>query len=133
VDIGGNRLPCRLAIAGLLTAGAFRLRNVPFCVLADAPETARGILGLPVLVAFDTIRWTRGGSFEIGFPSVRKNIAQSNVCFDAGNLSVQVDLGRQRLAFDLDTGNRRDLSLFHLRRRFRGDGPDRRREGGLTR
>jgi hypothetical protein len=105
VDIGGNQLPCRLAIAGEIAAGAFRLRNVPFCVLADAPETARGILGLPVLLAFDTVRWTRGGSFEIGFPAVRKNIAQSNVCFDAGSLSVQVDLGRQHLAFDLDTGN----------------------------
>ena len=105
VDIGGNQLPCRLAIAGQLTAGSFRLRNVPFCVLADAPETARGILGLPVLLAFDTIRWTRDGSFEIGLPSIPKNIAQSNVCFDAGNLSVQVDLGRQHLAFDLDTGN----------------------------
>ena len=105
VDIGGNQVPCRLAIAGQLTAGAFRLHNVPFCVLADAPETARGILGLPVLVAFETIRWTRAGGFEIGFPSARKNIAQSNVCFDAGNLSVQADLGRQHLAFDLDTGN----------------------------
>jgi hypothetical protein len=105
VDIGGNPVPCRLGMAGELTAGAFRLRNVPFCVLADAPEMARGILGLPVLLAFDTVRWTRGGSFEIGFPSVRKNIAQSNVCFDAGNLSVQADLGRQHVAFDLDTGN----------------------------
>ena len=58
-----------------------------------------------MLLAFDTIRWTRDGSFEIGLPSIPKNIAQSNVCFDAGNLSVQVDLGRQHLAFDLDTGN----------------------------
>jgi predicted aspartyl protease len=107
VDISGNRVPCRLAIASQLTAGAFRLRNVPFCMLADAPEVARGILGLPVLLAFDTVRWTRDGALEIGFSSARPDIAQSNVCFDAGSLSVQVGVGDQHLAFDLDTGNGR--------------------------
>jgi hypothetical protein len=111
-DIAGKEVPCRLALANELVAGKFRLRNVPFCVLpegrldtADSLDTAPDILGLPVLLSFETVRWSRGGSFEFGFPSAHKNIVRSNVCFEGGGLVVQVDLGQRHPAFNLDTGN----------------------------
>jgi predicted aspartyl protease len=111
MDVAGKAVTCRLALADELTAGHFRLRNVPFCVLrgdpsnAVSPDASPDLLGLPVLLAFETVRFKRGGSFEIGLPSARKNIAQSNVCFEDGGLVVQVDLGSRHLAFNLDTGN----------------------------
>ncbi|HLK64965.1 MAG TPA: aspartyl protease family protein [Bryobacteraceae bacterium] len=102
-DITGKSVECRLGIAENLTAGAFQLRNVPFCVVAgsEAPD----ILGLPVLQAFETIRWSNAGIFEIGIPAGVKNIARSNMCFENGGLVVAADLGQRHLAFNLDTGN----------------------------
>jgi hypothetical protein len=111
-DISGKKLPCRVGIAGDLTAGSFRLRNVPFCVLPDDqagfvadPESAPAILGLPVLMAFGTVRWDAAGNFEIGFPSRRPKLEDSNICFDSSSLLVEATVARRRLSFVLDTGN----------------------------
>jgi len=123
-DFTGKDFTCRLGIAEEIAAGKFRLRNVPFCVMpngppdraAAAPDSTPGVLGLPVLLAFETIRWiykeeTRNGSFEIGFPSTRRNLAQSNVCFVGEGLAARTDLGDRHLALDLDTGN--DQTMFY--------------------
>ena len=111
-DISGKRLPCRVGIAGELTAGSFRLRNVPFCVLPDSqagfvadPDSAPAILGLPVIMAFSTVRWDAAGNFEIGFPSRRPKLEDSNICFDSSSLLVEATVARRRLSFVLDTGN----------------------------
>jgi hypothetical protein len=111
-DISGKKLPCRVGTAGELAAGSFRLRNVPFCVLPDNqpgfvadPESAPAILGLPVLMAFGTVRWDTAGNFEIGFPSRRPKLGDSNICFDGSSLLVEATVARRRLSFVLDTGN----------------------------
>jgi hypothetical protein len=111
-DITGKRLSCRMGIADELSAGSFRLRNVPFCVLPDAqpgfvadPDSAPAILGLPVIMAFGTLRWDTAGNFEIGFPSRRPRLEDSNICFDGSSLLVEATLTRRRLSFVLDTGN----------------------------
>jgi len=121
-DFTGKDVGCRLGIADELAAGNFRLRNVPFCVMADTKQGPagqsgawQGILGLPVLLAFETVRWTyqdgtaqgknRGGSFEIGLPSTRRDLARSNLCFAGVGLAVRAELNAKHLALDFDTGN----------------------------
>jgi hypothetical protein len=111
-DITGKKLTCRAATAGELAAGGFRLRNVPFCVLPDNqpgfaadPESTPAILGLPVLMAFGTVRWDAAGNFEIGFPSKHPRLQDSNICFDSSSLLVEATVARRRLSFILDTGN----------------------------
>ena len=111
-DITGKKLACRAATANEITAGAFRLRNVPFCVLPDTqpgfvadPEAAPAILGLPVILALGTVRWDSTGNFEIGFPSRRPKLQDSNICFDGSSLLVEAGVAHRQLSFILDTGN----------------------------
>jgi predicted aspartyl protease len=119
-DFTGKDFKCRVGIANEIAAGKFLLRHVPFCVIPDRPperateaplgDASPGVLGLPVLLAFETIRWsfkegTREGNFEIGFPSTRRNLAQSNVCFAGAGLVARAELGDRNLALDFDTGN----------------------------
>ena len=65
----------RIALVADLVIGGLHLRNVPFIVIADTgepwnqfPQRRRGIIGLPVLLAMHTLRWTRKGSFEFRSP-----------------------------------------------------------------
>jgi len=132
-DVVGKKLACRAATASDFTAGSVHLRNVPFCVLPDNqpgfaadPESAPAILGLPVLMAFGTIRWDDAGNFDIGFPSKRPRLQDSNICFDSSSLLVEATVARRRLSFILDTGNPTTL-LFSS---FSEDSPDGAPAGG---
>src|SRR5262249_9718185 len=111
-DIAGKRLECRAGTAAELAAGGFRLRNVPFCVLPDNqpgfladPESSPAIVGLPVLMAFNTLRWDAAGNFEIGFPGKRARLQDANLCFDSSSLLLEASIGKRKLSFGLDTGN----------------------------
>jgi hypothetical protein len=111
-DITGKRLACHAGTASELAAGGFRLRNVPFCVLPDNqpgfvadPESSPAILGLPVMMAWGTLRWDATGNFEIGFPSRRARLQDANLCFDSSSLLLEATVARRRLSFALDTGN----------------------------
>ena len=66
----------RLALISDLRIGGLHLQNVPFVVVPDSgepwislPKSKHGIIGLPLLLAMRTIRWTPTGSFEEGFQS----------------------------------------------------------------
>jgi predicted aspartyl protease len=102
LDITGKEVSCRLAIAHEFAAGAFRLRDVEFCALAGEGRPA--ILGLPVLMAFETLRWTREGTLEIGFP-IHREKARSNLYFEEGSLAVEATIDGRRLLMEFDTGN----------------------------
>ena len=111
-DAAGRKLPCRAALAGRLTVGRFELRNVAFCALpdgqpgfADVPPMERGLLGLPVLLAFGAMRWTADGVLEIGAPAARRDLAKSNLCLDGGIPVLEAAMGGNRLGLALDTGN----------------------------
>jgi hypothetical protein len=56
-------------------------------------------------MAFGTVRWDAAGDFEIGFPSRRPKLEDSNICFDSSSLLVEATVARRRLSFVLDTGN----------------------------
>jgi len=125
VDITGKQVGCHLAIAGELAAGDFRLRNVPFCALEGGYGEHAGIVGLPVALAFETMRWTRDGNLEIGFAGAKRDLARSNLCFD-GSLAVDASIGGRRLALDFDTGN--DETFLYAE--FADDFPDAAKNSG---
>jgi predicted aspartyl protease len=94
-----------------LRIGNLHLRNVPFIVVADTgepwtglPQGKHGIIGLPLLLAMHTIRWTPAGKFEFGFPSQARNVDTCNMLFHNSNPVINVLVEGKNLDFTLDTG-----------------------------
>jgi hypothetical protein len=105
----GARVSLRVAVADELAAGAFRVEHVAFLVFPDdqppfndLPLGARGIIGIPVLLAFQSFSWESDGSFEISRPP--RNLSHSDLCFDAQMPVAEVKFENKRLSFSLDTG-----------------------------
>jgi predicted aspartyl protease len=98
---GAKEKTSGVAIADELTVGNFQVRNVAFFVLSeDDPETP-GILGLPMLFALGTVRWSADGTIEIGFPS---NSGDPNLAYNGNGLLIEASVGRETLLMSLDTG-----------------------------
>lgn len=112
-DSSGNGISgFRVAIAKDIVVGGLHLKNVPFIVISDTnepfvefgpKEMHRGLIGLPILIAMRSIRWTPNGDFEFDFPSTQPT-EPSNLLFHELNPIVQVVAGGQKLDFTLDTG-----------------------------
>ncbi len=107
---GGAHSDYRIAVADQLAVGNMRLRHVAFIVVGDNqgpfvgwPPGERGLLALPVLLAFRTLRWTTDGNFEMGFPS--KKFRQSNLCFDGSDPLTQGEFQERKLDFVFDMGS----------------------------
>lgn len=84
--------------------GNFHFHNLLFAV-TPGDEVNPGIIGLPVLLAMETVRWTADGVIEFGFPARPPNVAEANLCLSDSQMLVAVDAGLQRLALTLDTGS----------------------------
>lgn len=102
-----------LQVAGVadLVVGGLHLKNVPFLVVSDQGEPwihlaqeRRGIIGLPILLAMKTVRWTPKGQFEFGFPGHNLDVAASNMLFHNSNPVIDVIVDGKHLNFTLDTG-----------------------------
>jgi predicted aspartyl protease len=112
-DSSGNDISgFRIAVAKDLVIGGLHLKNVPFMVIPDTNEPFvelppnegnRGLIGLPVLLAMQTLRWQPKGDFEFGFPSEATG-QLSNLLFHETNPVVQVAVQNRMLNFTLDTG-----------------------------
>ncbi len=112
-DSSGNGVSgFRVAIAKDLIIGGLHLQNVAFAVIPDTNEPFvempdsegnRGLIGLPVLLAMQTIRWQPKGDFEFGFPS-QPDPTRSNMLFYGSSPIVQVSVQNKTLNFSLDTG-----------------------------
>ena len=101
----------RVATAREVVVGNFHFKNVAFLVLnddqepfAELPAGKRGIIGMPVILAFQTIRWRRDGTLDIGFPPAPADLSRSNLCFDGEHPVTQFDFDGRKLEFVLDTG-----------------------------
>ena len=112
-DASGTSGGYRVAVAKDLTLGGVHLSNVAFLVFRDdqlpfvnLPSGWRGALGLPVLLALKTIRWSRDGGFEAGFPSAAYDATKVNLCFsgDGPHPVVQGNLEDKNIQMVLDTG-----------------------------
>jgi hypothetical protein len=73
-----------VTVAADIWIGKFHLKHVTFLVTPE--NAAAGTLGLTVLLALETVRWTSGGVLEFGFPAQSRNIRLANVSLGAGLL-----------------------------------------------
>jgi predicted aspartyl protease len=110
-DVNGNKVLFRVALAKSLALGDIVLNNVAFLVagneqqpFVDMDAGQRGLVGLPVLRAFASIKWSREGLFEIDRSTRQANTGASNLCFDDLLLIVEASFERHELPFVLDTG-----------------------------
>jgi predicted aspartyl protease len=112
-DSSGNGISgFRVAVADDLVIGGLHLKNVPFLVVPDTNEPfvefppneyGRGLLGLPVLLAMQTLRWQPRGDLEFDFPSEAAT-QLSNLLFHGTTPVLQVTVQHRILDFSLDTG-----------------------------
>jgi predicted aspartyl protease len=110
-DSSGAHLGVRVAVAKDVTIGGLHLKNVAFGVLPDTqepfaelPEGKRGILGIPVLLAMQTLRWEPNGTFAFGFNPKHTDLSTSNLSFEESFPVTQVFFQGKSLDFTLDTG-----------------------------
>jgi len=124
-DSAGVNVDIRIAVADQLRVGNVRLRHVTFFVVGDdqqpfvdLPSGERGVLGLPVLLAFQTLRWKQKGIFEIGFAPDSSNTRKSNVCFEGAQPIIEAEFRHSKIKMFLDTGAIRTRALPLFAREF---------------
>jgi hypothetical protein len=107
----GSRIGFRCAVARELVVGNIRLRNVSFAVLPDdgepwvhVSEGRRGLLGVPVLLAFGTLRWGKDGTIEIGAKSAKTDRRRANMYFVDDHLVTDAVFYDRKLPATLDSG-----------------------------
>lgn len=117
----GNDVPVRFVVADRLTAGGMELRHVVFGVIrndampfVELPPDKQGILGIPVLVAFGTMRWSSDRVLQIGKHRDRCDAQHPNMCFQGVTPVLEGMFRTQRINVWLDTGN----SKTYLTQRF---------------
>lgn len=110
-DVTGGDVAFRLAVADQLTIGGTQLTNVAFLVISDdhqpfvdSPPDERGIIGMPVLLALETVRWDREKKFESGFAPGTWDIKTANVCFDGADIVTEARVQDHNLSLVIDTG-----------------------------
>ena len=109
-----------VAVASEVTIGKFRLKNVPFLIESDREmgEHVHGLIGLPVLFALETLRWSSDGMIEIGFPGARPNIRTANIAIADWKIVTGVGFGNDSLELQLDTGAESTCFYPRFRRNY---------------
>lgn len=107
----GERVDFRIAVADQLSFGPIILKNVAFLVFPDdqppfkdGSPGSRGLIGIPVLLAFESFVWSADQKFEISSRSVKAQATRPNLCFDGNTPIVQLQFDDRDLSFVLDTG-----------------------------
>ncbi len=126
-DAAGAAVDIRIAVADQLTIGRIRLRHVSFFVVpddqqpfVDLPSGERGVLGMPVLLTLQTLRWKQDGTFEVGFAPGSRKGPKANLCFEGSNLITEGEFRRSRINVFLDTGATRTRALPLFAKEFAG-------------
>ena len=94
-----------VAVANDLTIGNFHLRNVVFLVTPDDSflSDSGGVIGLPVLLALETLRWSSDGTIEFGFSQAPRNGSRANLAL-AGAVLANLSVEGRPLTAVFDTG-----------------------------
>jgi predicted aspartyl protease len=107
----GEKIAFRIAVADQMSLGPIQLKNVAFLVFPDdqppfnyEPPGSRGLIGIPVLLAFEKFVWGADKTFEIAPKSANAPMRHPTLCFDGNNPIAQVQFGNRTLRFVLDTG-----------------------------
>ena len=109
---GKNQQMSGYAVADRLEIGHTVLRNVSFVVLPDdleafsgLPPSERGAIGMPVLLAVQTLHWDRTHNLKLGFAAKPFDARNANLSFEELDTLAQVEVAGHRLAVHLDTGS----------------------------
>jgi len=107
----GSRVGFQTAVAQEVIVGKTHFKNVSFAVFPDTlepwsllPAGRRGIIGIPILVALQTVRWNEASTLEIGEHSDPLDIGRSNLVFDNDHLAVTATVQDQKISATVDTG-----------------------------
>jgi hypothetical protein len=124
-DATGGVVPMGVAHVDELAIGSFRLRHVVFYVAPDSriPKALklRGSIGIPVLLAMQTLRWRRDRTVEIGFPANTFSPAAANLCLDEVQILVSAQFGTARVRGTLDSGANQTKFFPRFRKDFPGN------------
>jgi predicted aspartyl protease len=122
-DSSGANVDFRLAIAEKFTIGNIELRNAVFFVMRDdqqpfvnLPIGERVIVGMPILLALQTIRFDRNGTFEVDLSLNRRRA--SNMYFEGSEAIFEGEFAKQRIKIFLDTGATRTRVLLLFANQF---------------
>jgi len=121
----GKTLPVRFVVVDRLAIGGTELRNVVFTLVPndampfrELPADKQGYIGLPVLLALQTMRWTNTHAVEIG-PSHARRAPSPNLSFDAATPLASAAFEGKPIAAWIDTG----ASKTYLTPRFAREFP----------
>jgi hypothetical protein len=118
-DGGGGTTETRTAVVDELAIGDVRLGNAAFLILPDTQEPMsdwqpgeRGVIGLPIAIALQSISWSSDGTFTIRSVSDRSTAANKNLCFDGLNPVTRLEFDGKELDFGFDTGDQSGSQLW---------------------
>jgi hypothetical protein len=84
----GSHVDFRTAVAHDVVVGKTHFKNVSFAVFpdnrepwSDLPSGRPGIIGIPILVGLQALRWEGAGAIHLGEPSEPFDIRRSNLSF----------------------------------------------------
>ena len=104
----------RTVVVKELMLGAMRFRDVSFAVISPGGpfrDAELGIVGLPILLALENIRWSKDGAVEVGGSSAETKPPSPNLVFDRHRLLLRADLLGRQVLTTFDTGaNTTDLN-----------------------
>jgi Aspartyl protease len=118
-DGAGGAAKIRTAVIDELSVGETRLRNVAFLVLSDSQEPMsdmqpgeRGLIGIQIPFALQSLAWKSDGTFETGFVVSGANSHSSNLFFDGLTPVTRVLFDGKQLDFELDSGEQAGSQLW---------------------
>jgi hypothetical protein len=122
-DLAGGSVAARTATAERLTIGSTEMRGVTFLVTPasempwkELPPGKQGIMGMPIAVALETVRWSSADSCTVGSSERnRSSAAGTRIAFERLFVVAEVTVEGKSLRFTLDTGNQTGTQLW---RRF---------------
>ena len=133
-DDAGGQARTKSGIVDKIVVGGIEFRKVPVLIYPDAQEPwrswaqgRRGIAGLPLALAMQTISWTRDGTCQAGLQAAVGGT--SNLAFDDFNPVVQGVVDGRPIDLLLDTGNQAGTQLWT---RFQVDFPEILNGAGVT-
>jgi predicted aspartyl protease len=105
----GTQSDFGVAMASQLGLGRFCIKHVVLLVVKDDrlpfPAGYRVALGLPVLLALRTMRWSRDATFSFGFASSQSYSSKANLSFDGTDLIANTTVGDDPASVVIDTGS----------------------------
>lgn len=118
-DPAGGAAQFRTAVIDELSIGDTRLRNVAFLVVSDSQQPMRdmqpgerGLIGIQIPVALQSLAWKSDGTFETGAPVTRGENRAGNLCFDGTTPVTRVLFDGKLLDFELDSGEQSGSQLW---------------------